>query len=402
MKHFNLTLKQFVIVNVLLLCGALYGYSTENPISIKKENLPFKTGSDIDIQTISEITPSEAYRYLKNNNYQWIDYRPETEVKSFGKISNAVWYYYSSPDFTNRISRLNRNGNYIIFGSTGNANSQVLSAFRKLGFRNVRAIKGGFVEWKRQNYPILTSGSNEKPITKPVIKPTPVQNISEIDASDAYSFLKNNNYKWIDYRPDREINLFGKISNANWYYYSSDSDFTNKIARLDRNGNYIVFGSTGNVNEKILSIFRNLGFRNVRAIKGGFSDWKRRNYPILAPENGSSKPSFPPSGIYSLEASEAIKYVNSSQVIWLDLRKHKLPNIDFITNLNSEIQSSSNFLIRAQVDRLDKTKHYIFFTDKGSRNSSIRKIFKDKRFKNVKSVGGGYRDLNSYFHKEHK
>lgn len=276
MKHFNLTLKQFVIVNVLLLCGALYGYSTENPISIKKENLPFKTGSDIDIQTISEITPSEAYRYLKNNNYQWIDYRPETEVKSFGKISNAVWYYYSSPDFTNRISRLNRNGNYIIFGSTGNANSQVLSAFRKLGFRNVRAIKGGFVEWKRQNYPILTS------------------------------------------------------------------------------------------------------------------------------ENGSSKPSFPPSGIYSLEASEAIKYVNSSQVIWLDLRKHKLPNIDFITNLNSEIQSSSNFLIRAQVDRLDKTKHYIFFTDKGSRNSSIRKIFKDKRFKNVKSVGGGYRDLNSYFHKEHK
>lgn len=222
------------------------------------------------------------------------------------------------------------------------------------------------------------------------------QSIGEIDASQAYQHFRNKNYIWLDMRPENEQGM-GTISGAqSGFYYSSDFELIRKIGGLDRNENYIIFSSTGGFNSKSLAIFRNAAFKNVKAIKGGFNEWKKRNYPVVdSGNNGGTKPSpgFPSSGVYSLDTSDAVKYIKSNEIVWLDLRKSKTPSINFINNLNSSINSNNDFFLKMKIYQLDKSKHYIFFTDKGSRNSHIRKIFSEFGFKNANSVRGGYRSL---------
>lgn len=221
------------------------------------------------------------------------------------------------------------------------------------------------------------------------------QSLSQIDAAKAYSLLRNKAYTWIDLRSKNDIKLFGRIGNARSIPYDLGSQsFITRVTVLDRNANYIVFASTGYQNTDILESFRNLGFKNVLALKGGVVEWKKRNYPLVKDDESTPVDKDAPAlGVFSLEASDAIKYAQSDDVVWLDLRRSKYPKADFIKRLNPLIDSNNNSMLRREISMLGKSNHYIFFTDHGNRNGYLRRIFRQYGFKNAKSVRGGHRAL---------
>ncbi len=221
------------------------------------------------------------------------------------------------------------------------------------------------------------------------------QSLSQIDVAKAYSLLRNKAYTWIDLRSENDIKLYGRIGNARSIRYDNGSQpFITKVTVLNRNANYIVFASTGYQNTDILESFRKLGFKNVLALKGGVVEWKKRNYPLVKDDESTPvDKDAPATGVFSLEASEAIKYAESDDVVWLDLRRSKNPKAGFIKRLNPLIDSNNNAALRREISMLGKTNHYIFFTDHGNRNSYLRRIFRQYGFKNAKSVRGGYRAL---------
>ena len=61
-------------------------------------------------------------------------------------------------------------------------------------------------------------------------------------------------------------------------YYASD--FVDKLKALDREKTYLVYCRSGNRSGKSLSIFKQLGFRQVYHLRTGIRGWQQEKYPL--------------------------------------------------------------------------------------------------------------------------
>ena len=61
-------------------------------------------------------------------------------------------------------------------------------------------------------------------------------------------------------------------------YYARD--FVDKLKALDREKTYLVYCRSGNRSGKSLSVFNQLGFRQVYHLKTGIRGWQREKYPL--------------------------------------------------------------------------------------------------------------------------
>ncbi len=106
------------------------------------------------------VSVDEAYRLIQENknnpNFVIIDVRTPEEFKS-GHIEGAINIDYYSPDFKERISRLDRNKTYLVYCESGVRSSLAMIVFKELGFKKVYNMAGGIKKWKDRNYPIVRS-----------------------------------------------------------------------------------------------------------------------------------------------------------------------------------------------------------------------------------------------------
>jgi rhodanese-related sulfurtransferase len=101
-----------------------------------------------------------------------------------------------------------------------------------------------------------------------------------LTCQEAKAFLKNNinnkEVKIIDVRTPEEFaeSRLSKSININWF----DKDFDNQIQLLDKKATYIIYCKRGGRSALALKKMHDMGFINVKHIKGGMDEWKRLGY----------------------------------------------------------------------------------------------------------------------------
>ncbi len=99
------------------------------------------------------------------------------------------------------------------------------------------------------------------------------QAYTDISASDLRNKLSaNETIVLLDVRTPDEI-AHGKIAGALEFDFNR-SDFSHKIASLDKNKKYMVYCRSGNRSAKACKMMSQMGFIELYNLSGGFNAWK--------------------------------------------------------------------------------------------------------------------------------
>ena len=58
-----------------------------------------------------------------------------------------------------------------------------------------------------------------------------------------------------------------------------DDDFADQLAKLNRDDHYLIYCGSGGRSTKTLTVMRELGFKTVTHLDGGFKAWQNANLP---------------------------------------------------------------------------------------------------------------------------
>lgn len=104
---------------------------------------------------IPNISPNEAFELCEKGAII-IDIR-SVSITSFKKFGVEDIIYYSQESIFSS-NTLNKNKTYIVAESSTSINSrEIVKELIDNGFNNVYNLAGGFVEWERDNLPIITN-----------------------------------------------------------------------------------------------------------------------------------------------------------------------------------------------------------------------------------------------------
>jgi phage shock protein E len=100
------------------------------------------------------LTPAEFKALSEKTKGVIIDVRNKNEF-DFAHIPNAVQIGVESEDFTIQIDSLDKSKSYFVYCGMGKRSATAISIMQKEGFKNVFGLKGGFLEWKKQELPVV-------------------------------------------------------------------------------------------------------------------------------------------------------------------------------------------------------------------------------------------------------
>lgn len=114
------------------------------------------------------------------------------------------------------------------------------------------------------------------------------QIIAQITPQEAFTLLRDNNnnrdFHVIETRSFDACELAGVISTLlvpiDYVYYRTPGGFRRNLGYLNKSRAYLLYGSTGELNESALAIMEELGFREVYSISGGLDAWKEAGLPV--------------------------------------------------------------------------------------------------------------------------
>jgi rhodanese-related sulfurtransferase len=130
--------------------GALLGCASSEPSG--------EGGKPTDFQ---ELDPAAARQLIEaqrgQDNFVILDVRTPREYQA-ERIAGSINIDFRSPTFRDEIARLDRGATYLLYCRTGNRSRQSLSAFRELGFRDVRHLTRGITVWKAEGHRVVSGG----------------------------------------------------------------------------------------------------------------------------------------------------------------------------------------------------------------------------------------------------
>ncbi len=100
---------------------------------------------------IKNINSTDADKIISEKDIKLIDCRTLTEYRS-GHIKNAVNIDIYSPDFQEKISKLDKSEKYIIYCQTGSRSSAGVGLMDRLGFTEVYNMVGGVMDWDNNGF----------------------------------------------------------------------------------------------------------------------------------------------------------------------------------------------------------------------------------------------------------
>ena len=106
-----------------------------------------------------------------------------------------------------------------------------------------------------------------------------VQDMSPAEAQKL--IIGNNNnpgFMIVDVRTPEEFNS-GHLEGSINIDYNAD-DFDAKIGQLDKNKTFLVYCRSGHRSSKAVSLMKDKGFRSIKNLEGGISNWASENLPL--------------------------------------------------------------------------------------------------------------------------
>lgn len=92
-----------------------------------------------------------------------------------------------------------------------------------------------------------------------------------VDVTEFSQLIQNQEVQIIDLRTPQELEM-GKIEGAkNIDFY--EPDFRSNLDALDRSQPYLIYCNSGNRSAQALEMMREMGFEDVKELKGGIQAW---------------------------------------------------------------------------------------------------------------------------------
>ncbi len=143
--------KRLYLLPAFLLAISVFG-SGCNATGTETEASPLGT------QTVVNINAAEAYALIQANadnpDFIIIDVRTPEEYNA-GHLENAILIDYRAANFTEEISKLDRNKKYLIYCRTGNRSASARDKMKELGFLDINHMDGGITEWLAEGLPVV-------------------------------------------------------------------------------------------------------------------------------------------------------------------------------------------------------------------------------------------------------
>lgn len=116
--------------------------------SNKMPNTDQKASVSDAIPKIVNLDAESFKQRIVENNPVIIDVRTEDEYRE-GHIDDALNLNFYADDFTDQIEKLDKEKSYSIYCRSGNRSGQTLLLMKKLGFKDVANLSGGFNSWEQ-------------------------------------------------------------------------------------------------------------------------------------------------------------------------------------------------------------------------------------------------------------
>ncbi|MBK9254234.1 MAG: rhodanese-like domain-containing protein [Saprospiraceae bacterium] len=98
---------------------------------------------DIDVNTTGKLMKEKSELII-------LDVRTPAETAR-GIIKGAIEIDYYDPTFKEKVSRLDKNQEYLVYCAVGGRSSSALSVMKEAGFTKVYNLKGGYTAWSQVN-----------------------------------------------------------------------------------------------------------------------------------------------------------------------------------------------------------------------------------------------------------
>lgn len=106
------------------------------------------------LRAAKHVDVQGAYALLsKNPNAVVLDVRTPKEIAG-GYIEGAVFADFFDDNFTEQLTKLDRDTPYLVHCKSGGRSTKALTRMSELGFTNITHMDGGLDGWKRENLPL--------------------------------------------------------------------------------------------------------------------------------------------------------------------------------------------------------------------------------------------------------
>ncbi len=112
-----------------------------------------ETSADNTLTQITHANPAEAAKLIAEHKVVVLDIRTPQEYLA-GHIAGALLLDFYAPDFADGLAKLDKDKTWLVHCATGVRSTKALSTFRKLGFKSVVHLDGGFAAWKGAGEPV--------------------------------------------------------------------------------------------------------------------------------------------------------------------------------------------------------------------------------------------------------
>ena len=103
---------------------------------------------------VKHVNAAGAAKLLQENKEVTVlDVRTADEFKD-GHIAKAKNIDFRSPDFAEKLGKLDRDKTYLVHCGSGRRSTSSLAAFKKLGFKSVVHLDGGLTGWQKAGNPV--------------------------------------------------------------------------------------------------------------------------------------------------------------------------------------------------------------------------------------------------------
>ena len=151
-----------IIIIILAVIAMLLVYFYDNSQKEDVEVLPMETETNKNGKSTEEITNSDV-KYLDistKDAYRLMHEDAELIIIDVslgydeGHLPGAVNYYAGDGSFDDVIPTLDKAKTYLVYGHEDSITTTGAEKLTEAGFENVYRLKGNYVTWKREGYPI--------------------------------------------------------------------------------------------------------------------------------------------------------------------------------------------------------------------------------------------------------
>lgn len=130
----------FLVLGCLVSNVAIYSQS--NAANLSKKIVVEKVYEDVDVEKAKLIM-------AQSKDFVLLDVRTPGEIEN-GKIGNAIEMDIKSADFKSKLSKLDRDKQYIVYCHVGGRSTTAMKIMKEMGFKRVYNLMPGYKGWSKK------------------------------------------------------------------------------------------------------------------------------------------------------------------------------------------------------------------------------------------------------------